>query len=437
MMIDLLILLACIIFLVLAITVLKVHPIPALLITGLILGLSIGGSASEVTESILSGFGNTLKWIGLVILFGTLIGEILAATGGADAIADSIIKLFGIKRVPLSMAVIGFLVGIPVFVDVAYLTLLPTIIALSRRSGHSILVLGLALSMSLTAAHGLIPPTPGPLAVAAILEVNIGEIIPLNILVAIMVICGGLLWIKLNQKKLGLEKIPDQDKYSSTAPQLKGIYRILPFAALLMPLVLMSLGNFFPSENNVLALAGNPVWALMVGVIISLPLLKRQHFSKDLYRFMQSAAAKSAIVILITGTGGSFGQVIKDSLIIENLFSGAGDLAALGIILPFVLSLLFTSITGSITVSVITTASILAPLTAAGTLDPALTAAAIGAGSLGIIHVNASYFWLFKELHDLSVSRLLKTLSVLSGVMVLSGGVMLGLIYLFKLLISG
>lgn len=141
-MIGLLILVGCIVLLIVAVTVFKVHPIPALLISGLVLGLSTGGSVESVTQSLLNGFGDTLKWIGLIILFGTLLGEILSQTGGADVIADGVIDLFGVKYLPLSMAIIGFLVGIPVFMDVAYLTLLPTILVLSRKSGHSVLVLG-------------------------------------------------------------------------------------------------------------------------------------------------------------------------------------------------------------------------------------------------------------------------------------------------------
>lgn len=206
---SLLILFLCIILLVVAVTVLKVHPIPALLISGLILGLASGGSVTVVTESLLNGFGNTLKWIGLIILFGTLLGEILAETGGADVIVDSIINLFKVKYLPLSMAVIGFLIGIPVFMDVAYLTLLPTIMVLSRKSGHSVLVLGLSLAMSLTVAHALIPSTPGPLAVAAILELNLGDIISFNVLVAIGAVAGGMAWIYFNKK--GLNDKPESD----------------------------------------------------------------------------------------------------------------------------------------------------------------------------------------------------------------------------------
>lgn len=422
----------CIVLLIVAITVLKVHPIPALLIAGLILGLASGSSVEVVTESLLSGFGNTLKWIGLVILFGTLLGEILAVTGGADVIADSVIKVFGIKRLPMAMAVIGFLVGIPVFVDVAYLTLLPTIIALSKKSGHSVLVLGLSLASSLTVAHALIPPTPGPLAVAAILETDIGGMIPYNVTVGLVAVIGGLIWIKINKKKLTLP-IPNKglDSRERTI-KIKGIKRMLPFVALLIPLFLMGIGNLFSSDNPILAFIKNPVWALLIGVVFALPLLKRKEFSKKLNEYFQTSGAKSATVILITGTGGAFGQVIKDTEIVNTLLPDAGGLAAVGIMLPFLLSFMFTTVTGSITVSLITTASIMAPMVTTGSLHPELTAAAIGAGSLGVIHVNSSFFWLFKEVHEASVTKLLKSFSVLSAVVAFSGGVVVLILYLLQ-----
>lgn len=433
---SLFILIGCIILLIIGVTVVKVHPIPALLIAGLVLGLATGNSVQMVTESLLSGFGNTLKWIGLVILFGTLLGEILAETGGADVIAESIIKLFGINRLPLGMAVIGFLVGIPVFMDVAYLTLLPTMVALSKRSGQSILVLGLSLAMSLTVAHALIPPTPGPLAVAALLEINIGEMIPFNVMVAFVSVIGGLIWIKLNSVKLNRQSTVaiEKDHEILDKKELVGYKRILPFASLIVPLILMSIGNIFHVKNPFIDFIKNPVWVLMIGVCFALPLIGKVKFSTHLNSYFQSAGAKCAIVILITGTGGAFGQVIKDTQIVNSLFSEVdmGSLSILGVIIPFLLSFLFTTVTGSITVSLITTASIAAPLVTGGVLNPELTAAAIGAGSLGIIHVNSSFFWLFKEVHDVSVTRLLRSFSVLSGIVAISGGLLVLLLFWFS-----
>ncbi len=424
----------CIVLLIVAITVLQIHPIPALLIVGLILGLASGSSVEAVTESLLSGFGNTLKWIGLVILFGTLLGEILAVTGGADVIAESVIKLFGVKHLPLAMAVIGFLVGIPVFVDVAYLTLLPTITALSKKSGHSVLVLGLSLASSLTVAHALIPPTPGPLAVAAILETDIGGMIPFNIIVGLTAVIGGLVWIKFNTKNLAFPITNLVTETEAKKISIRGIRRILPFVSLLIPLFLMGIGNLFSGENPFIAFIRNPVWALLIGVVFALPLLEKKEFSKKLNNYFQTSGAKSATVILITGTGGAFGQVIKDTEVINMLLPDAGGLEAIGIILPFLLSLMFTTVTGSITVSLITTASIMAPMVTNGTLPAELTAAAIGAGSLGIIHVNSSFFWLFKEVHEVGTSKLLKTFSVLTAVVALSGGFMVLFLYLLDTL---
>ncbi len=426
-----------IVFLIVSVTKFKVHPIPALLIAGLFLGLATGNSVAATTESLLSGFGNTLKWIGLVILFGTLLGEILAETGGADVIAESIIKLFGINRLPMGMAVIGFLVGIPVFMDVAYLTLLPTMVALSRKSGQSILVLGLSLAMSLTIAHALIPPTPGPLAVGVMLDIDIGDMIPFNVVVAMAAVIGGLVWIKLNSKKLiipnAILKVPNDTISDRVA--LTGYQKVFPFASLLVPLLLMSMGALFSWEHPVIEFVKNPVWALLIGVCFALPLIGKTNFTATLNGYFQSAGAKCAIVILITGTGGAFGQVIKDTSIVSTLITDIdmSDLAVLGVVIPFVLSFLFTTVTGSITVSLITTSSIVAPMIAAGALQPELTAAAIGAGSLGIVHVNSSFFWLFKEVHHISVNRLLKSLSVLSAVVAISGGLLvLMLFFLMK-----
>ncbi|WP_282132876.1 GntP family permease [Cellulophaga baltica] len=425
-------LILCITLLIVAITIFKIHPIPALLFFGLLLGLTTGGTVSTVTESLLNGFGNTLKWIGLIIFFGAFLGEILSESGGAEIIANTIIKVFGVKFLPLSMAFIGFLIGIPVFMDVAYLTLLPTLQVLSKKSGHSILVLGLSLAMSLTVAHALIPPTPGPLAVAALLEVNVGDIIPLNMLIAIFAIGGGLIWLQWNKTFLQRAKTQETIQISAEKKQLKGFKKILPFVALLLPLALMSIGAIYSSDNQIIAFIKNPIWALSLGILCALPLISTLDFSKTIHHYFQNAASKTALVILITGTGGAFGQVIKDTEIVNALFSDVHATGVMVIIIPFLLSMLFTTVTGSITVSLITTASIVAPLIANGMLDPKFTTAAICAGSLGVIHVNSSFFWLFKEVHDISVSKLLKSFSVLSLLTSLSGGVIVLATYYIK-----
>ncbi|CAN0599280.1 unnamed protein product [Ectocarpus sp. 12 AP-2014] len=254
-------------------------------------------------------------------------------------------------------------------------------------------------------------------------------------MVALVAVIGGLVWIKLNAKKLNLQSSNslESDTEIIYKKELIGYKRILPFAALLVPLLLMSVGNIFPADNPLVDFIKNPVWALMIGVCFALPLIGKKKFSSRLNTYFQSAGAKCAIVILITGTGGAFGQVIKDTEIVNSLFTEVNtvSLSVLGVIIPFLLSFLFTTVTGSITVSLITTASIAAPLVTGGVLNPELTAAAIGAGSLGIIHVNSSFFWLFKEVHDISVTKLLRSFSVLSGVVAISGGMLVMILFWF------
>ena len=186
----------------------------------------------------------------------------------------------------------------------------------------------------------------------------------------------------------------------------------------------MASGSFLPQGHPIVDFIKNPVWALLIGVFLSLPLLKRANFSNRMNSLFKTACEKSAQVILITGCGGAFGQVIKDSGIVDTLLSDYTGVASTGVLVPFFLSFLFTSVTGSITVSLITTTSIVAPMVSKGTLDPSLTAAAIGAGSLGLIHVNSSFFWLFKETHNIATSKLLGSFTLLTGIVALSAGIM-------------
>lgn len=425
---SLLVLIFCIAFLIVGVTVFKINPIPILLISALILGVFTGSSVTQVSESIFSGFGNTLKWIGLVIFFGTLLGEILAETGGANQVADSIISVFGTKYLTFSMALVGFIVGIPVFMDVAYLTLLPTIIALAKKTGQSVLTLGLALAMSLTISHALIPPTPGPVAVASLLSLEVGDIIPINMLVGFGAMLIGLAWIHKNKAKFSSHISLITSEEAVSVPQLAGFSKSLPFLALLAPLVLMGLGAIYKGENTVILFIRNPVWSLMIGLCISLFLLKKEGFSEKLNTLFGQAASKCAMVILITGAGGAFGQVIKDSHVVNDLIANFSEISTLGLVLPFLLSFVFTTMTGSITVSLLTTSSIVAPMVGGGHLDPTLTTAAICAGSLGMIHVNSSFFWLFKEIHGFNVPQVLRSFSMLSLVMALGAGLIIGVL---------
>jgi len=240
--------------LVLAIVKLHVHPFLALLCSGLFLGLAIGMPMGKTLESLLDGFAGTLKWIGIVMVLGAVIGEILTETGGSFRIAESTLRLVGEKRVPLAMGLTGYVVAIPVFVDVAYIMLQPTTEMLAVKSKRTIIVTGLSLTAGLTATHALLPPTPGPLAAAGLVEANLGKVILINAFVAAFSVIGGLLWVLLACGKIELpygravrEKFLQKGAASeafSTKPNLA-----LSLVPILLPLCLITLASISQADT--------------------------------------------------------------------------------------------------------------------------------------------------------------------------------------------
>ncbi|UCE47817.1 MAG: hypothetical protein JSW47_19735, partial [Phycisphaerales bacterium] len=190
--------------LILAIVKLHVHPFLALLCCGLFLGFATGMPINKTLDSLLDGFAATLKWIGIVMVLGAVIGEILTETGGSLRIAKSTLQAVGEKRVPLAMGLTGYVIAIPVFVDVAYIMLQPITEMLAVKSRRTIIVTGLSLTAGLTATHALLPPTPGPLAAAGLVGANLGKVILINAFVAAFSVIGGLLWVLLACGKIEL-----------------------------------------------------------------------------------------------------------------------------------------------------------------------------------------------------------------------------------------
>jgi GntP family gluconate:H+ symporter len=442
-MIDLWIFLGIIVLLVLAISRWKVHPFIALIVSGLLAGVSTGMSPVMVVESLLNGFGDTLKWIGVVIVFGTVIGEMLHETGGSQQIAGAIIRAMGPKRLPLAMGLTGYIVAIPVFVDVAYIMLQPVIESLAAQGKRKVLVIGLSLTAGLTATHALLPPTPGPLAAAGILEADIGKVILLNLLVAFFVTGGGLLWSTFYCKRVYLpyDRVLEERLRRTSTPEEKARSKpgtLLSLLPILLPLILIAMRSVAGSEeggffSRFIEFAGSPVIALLLGVMIALLLYRKKEGGKivRLNRTIENSIIKAAAVIMITGAGGGFGAVLKNSDIVSTLPGMIESSGIPGMLLPFLLAAALTTSTGSLTVSMVTTASIMAPILGSMDISPELTVALTGAGSLCVIHTNSSFFWLLGKLHQVTPTILLRTLTLQSLIMGLSGLLGIAVLLLF------
>lgn len=396
---------------------------------GLLLGVLVGMPLLLVTENFLVGFGETLKWIGLIIVLGAAIGEILGETKASVRIADGILRIVGEKRLPLAMTATGYLVSIPTFSDVAYIIMKPVTEALAAKSGRGILVVGLSLAAGLLASHSLLPPTPGPLAAAGIMGAEIGRVILINIPVAAFAAGGGLLWAVLYCRRFRLPfdrslqedfSAQGQDEGRKEEPRPGFLSSVFP---ILLPLVLIAAGAFVnPDSGNWAAqltrAVGTPLVAILIGFLAAVVILRRKDCGTSA---LERGIRRSATVIMITGAGGGFGAVIKASGMGTEIARSIETAHLPGLLLPFVLAMTLTTATGSTTVAMVTSASVVAPLLGVLDLSPEMAVALVGAGAGCVIHANASLFWLLSRLHDVPPVTLYRTFSMQSLVMGISG----------------
>ncbi len=432
MFVNLAILIFFLFLLILSISKWKFHPFIALILIALALGIATGMGGVQTVEVLLKGFSETLRWIAIIIILGAFIGEILQETGGAFRISDKIIKWAGQKRLPWAMGFTGYLISIPVFVDVAYILLQPVIESLSVKSKKPILYVGLSLAAGLTVSHTLIPPTPGPMAVAALLNVDMGRMLFINSIVACSAMAGGILWVKLYLKnswldydtKLKETVFPVVDA-SAQNSAMKGNF-LLDILPILLPIFLIASGSFFQFESQtiiskVILFVSSPMVAVLIGAILAGFQIKKENRKNTINKLVEQAILKSALVIMITGAGGSLGFVIKETGIQNDIIAVFSEFPFLGIMLPFVVASVLTISTGSITVSLVGTASMLGPMIDSLPVSPEIAAALIGAGAFIVFHANSSFFWLLNRLHEAPPAILYKTFTVQSLIMGLFG----------------
>lgn len=431
------------VILVLAVSKWNVHPFIALLIAALALGLALGIGGTETVNAILQGFSNTLKWIAIVVILGAFIGEVLRETDGSRRIANSIVKITGINKLPWAMGITGYLVSIPVFVDVAYIVLQPVTEALARFSKKPILVIGLALTAGLTVSHTLIPPTPGPLAVASLLDVNIGRLLLINAFVGVFAMVGGILWASYFCKNAWIDY--DKKLEQQTVTEVKEVEdqsrksAMLDLLPIIVPILLMGVGAFYDKEKTgqvaeIISLLSTPMIAVLIGAAIASLQYFRYSPKGSINSLVESAIVKSALVIMITGAGGAFGYVIKQSGIQDSLTAFFEAAPYLSFLLPFLIAASLTTATGSITVSLIGSASIMGPMASTMSYSPELMAALIGCGAFCVFHANSSFFWLLNRLHEVPVNVLYRTYTLQSLVMGMFG--LVGVLVLMLLGVS-
>lgn len=413
-------LIVSILFIIVSTAWLKLHPFFALLLAAFGFGILGGLPLDTVVAKVNEGFGNTMAGIGIVIIAGTLIGVFLERSGGARQLAVSVLKLTGKQNTPLAMGLIGYVVSLPVFCDSGFIILSPLNRALSKAAGKTVAVGAIALSLGLYATHTMVPPTPGPVAAAALLDADLGRVIAYGLVISLAAMIAGLLFALRVGSKVQIDADSDRPVAASadagTADHRPHLLKaILPIAMPLVLIVLRSAARLPQApfgEAAFIQFIGQPAVAMLIGVATALLLPKktdRSLLSADGWAHEAMVAASS--IIFITCAGGAFGKVLQASELAGALGQTL-ETWPLGIWLPFLIAAAMKTAQGSSTVAIMTTAGLIAPLL--GTLgleDPAgraLCVIAIGAGSMVVSHVNDSYFWVVTRFSGMSVSQGIK-----------------------------
>lgn len=430
-------LLVSVAFIVLLTVKFKIHPFIALLLAALAYGFLAGMPADEIIQSVNEGFGKTLGSIGLLIVLGVIIGAFMENSGAAYAMAEWVLKRVGKKRVPLSMGIMGYFVSIPVFADSGFLLLQPLNKSLSKKAKISLAGSSIALGLGLTAAHTMVPPTPGPIAAAGLLDADLGLVIAIGIPVSLIALCASLVFATKYAAKTWIDPNPDltEEQIAARHKDAPGVGKAaLP---VFVPIILILIRSFlkaFPEMSgawvDTLMFLGEPFIALLIGVFLACLLPKK--FKTEMLSmqgWVGKALSDSASIILITGAGGIFGMILRNSGIAD-VIGDTLQTVNLGIFLPFLIAAAIKSAQGSSTVALITTASIIAPLmTTLGFdtgLQKAIVVIAIGAGSAVVSHANDSFFWVVTQMSGMDVKQGYRLHSL--GTLVLGGTAFLSLL---------
>ncbi|HSG64746.1 MAG TPA: GntP family permease, partial [Gammaproteobacteria bacterium] len=382
----------------------------------LLFGVIPGVQQNNFIDAFETGFGATLGSIGVVIVLGSIIAEALRHTGAIETITRTMVKVVGSKRMPLALTLTGFVLGIAIFSDVAYVILNPLVHSAARMMGVTVGVMSVGLVGSLQLTHAIVPPTPGPLAAAALVGADIGKTIIFGGVACLVGSIAGWIW---GQFIIGprIKTLPS-DEFAGTNFLEEGGARELPgavssYAPILVPILLISaqsISRLFLAEDHVirvgLAYVGWPVVALSVGVWLSFRNIRTpEHRKASKSAWVEEALRVSAMILVVTGLGGSLSEILKATPAVGYISGFFATYSLPAILLPFVIGIIGNMITGSTTVGVITAASLVAPMLDTLGLSPEAAMLAGASGSVIIKYVNSSYFWVCTSLSRLPVNE--------------------------------
>ncbi|MDR1861192.1 MAG: GntP family permease [Bacteroidales bacterium] len=418
---------------------LKLHAFVALLLSSVFLGLCSGMAPVAVIGSITEGMGGTLGFVATVVGMGAIFGQILESSGGAESLSRYLIRRFGKQNAPYALAVSGFLVAIPVFLDVGFIILVPIVYALARDTRKSLLFYAIPLLAGLAVTHAFIPPTPGPIAVAELLDADLGWVVLFGFIIGVSVtFVAGPLFGRVISRRI---YVPAPDAVEQSAPvdtRLPSFRQVLCIISLPLMLILANTvtgvwakrhPNIAGSGVEFVQFIGHPFIALLIATLLAVYFMGvRRGFSRtELLQLSSKALAPAGLIILVTGAGGVLKQLLIDSEIGVMLAEKMSGLAAPPIVLAWLLAAIIRVTQGSATVAMITSAGLIAPLLATLSLSEphkALVVIAIASGATILSHVNDSGFWLVGKYLGLSERQTLQSWTVMETIIAVLGGLL-------------
>jgi Gnt-I system low-affinity gluconate transporter len=418
---------------------LKISAFISLLITSIYVGILAGMPLDGILKSIQDGMGSTLGFVATVVGLGAIFGQMLESSGGAESLAHHLIKKFGQDKAPWAMVITGFIVAIPVFLDVGFIILVPIIYALSRDTKKSLLYYAIPLLAGLAVTHSFMPPTPGPVAVAEIINAQLGWVIFFGFLLGIpTAIIAGPIWGKYISSKINLQPPADflisskEFKSDQNLPSFSLIATIIGIPLLLI--LLNTLSGVLVAKNvvekslvtEIVNFIGHPFSALIIATLTAIYFLciRRGMPKQTILDLSTKALGPAGIIILITGAGGVLKQILVDSGIGQMMAESMAGSALSPILLAWILAALVRITQGSATVAMITAAGIIAPILEVFDLnDPsrALVVIAIASGATILSHVNDSGFWLVGKYLGMNEKQTLQSWTVMETIIAFCG----------------
>ena len=418
---------ACILVLVLLISWLKCNTFIAFIIVSLMGGLLLGMPLDKIPSSIQKGVGDTLGSLLMVILFGAMIGKLVAESGAAQKISDVLLKSFGEKRITWALVLTGFIVGIPLFYNVGFVLLVPLIFSIVYRLKLPAVYVGIPMLSALSVTHGLLPPHPSPAALVNQLHADMGKTLLYGILIAIptIIVAGPLFASTL--KKMDVEPLqtfkPKELEASSLPSFINSIVTCLLPVFILLLSTYLNLNASAVEKNPIIQFISDPSMLMFISMLyatIALGILRGRTVAAIMNTYADSIKDVLMIILIVSGAG-ALKQVYVDSGVSTQLADAFNQLQLPPLLLGWLISAIIRIAMGSATVAGLTTAGIIAPVVVATNTDPSLMVLAVGSGSLMLSHVNDSGFWLFKEYFNLSIKQTMKSWTIMETIVSVMG----------------